>query len=673
MVRVRDDLADRVREIENVFIELSDGCRLAARVFLPIDEAPVPAILEYLPYRKRDFMRARDERMHRYFAAHGYVSLRVDIRGTGDSDGVLEDEYSVQEQLDGLEVITWIAQQPWCSGRVGMIGISWGGFNALQIAARRPPELGAIITLCASDDRYSDDAHYMGGCLLNENLQWGSILMTNDALPPDPEIVGERWRSMWLERLDAAVAFPALWMRHPLRDAQWTQGSVCEDYGSITCPVYAIGGWADGYSNAVPRLLEHLSSPKKGLIGPWAHAFPNTAIPGPRLGFLQESLRWWDRWLKDEDDGIMDEPLLTVWMQESVPPAPQYEHREGRWIVESAWPPPSVRAERWFLAPGSLEASPPSDRETMVVSSPQITGMVSGEWCAFGSAGEMPLDQRPDDGRSLVFDSAPLTAPLEILGAPTVALDLSVDREVALIAVRLDEVDPAGASTRISYGLLNLTHREGHGEARPMRPGARERVVVALNDIAHVFTAGHRVRLAISTAYWPIAWPPPHAAVLSLHLGEASLALPVRAGEDGPAPRFADPEVAPSTSASPMSPRPFRRTVERDLATGEVTYRLQTTEFEGHAMGHLPDIDLEIGHEIQKTHRICPNDPLTAQSTMVQWAMMRRGAWSVRIDCRTCLTSEADHLHFTAELVAREGDEEVRRLSWDERIARVGF
>ena len=263
---------------------MSDGCRIAARIWLPAgaEAAPAPAILEYIPYRKRDFMRARDEPIHRYFAQNGYAAVRVDLRGSGDSDGVLLDEYTQQELDDALEIIAWIAAQPWCSGAVGMMGISWGGFNALQVAALDPPALKAIITLCSTDDRYADDAHYMGGCLLNENLQWGAILMTYCAYPPDPHIVGERWRAMWRERLDHLVPFPALWLQHQWRDGFWKHGSVCEDYGAIKCAVYAIGGWADGYSNAVPRLMHGLSCPRKGLIGPWAHRFPHNGVPGPR-------------------------------------------------------------------------------------------------------------------------------------------------------------------------------------------------------------------------------------------------------------------------------------------------------------------------------------------------------------------------------------------------------
>ena len=301
-MRVVETLPRPVRVHENVWIPLPDGTRLAARLWLPADadRHPVPALVEYLPYRKRDRTRGRDEPIHRYFAGHGYASLRVDLRGTGDSDGLLDDEYLPQEQRDGVAVIAWLARQPWCTGAVGMIGKSWGGFNALQIAALRPPALKAVVSVCSTDDRYADDAHYMGGCLLNENLIWGTQLMALVAEPPDPALVGPGWREAWARRLAHAQPFPAVWMRHRRRDDYWRHGSVGEDPAAVGCPVFLAGGWADAYTNAIPRLLASLSVPRRGLIGPWAHLYPHLGTPGPAIGFLQECLAWWDRWLQPD-------------------------------------------------------------------------------------------------------------------------------------------------------------------------------------------------------------------------------------------------------------------------------------------------------------------------------------------------------------------------------------
>jgi len=402
-------------------IPMADGVELAARIWRPVDaeEHPVPAILEYLPYRLRDGTAVRDSITHPWFAGHGYASVRVDLRGSGDSGGVLADEYLQRELDDGIAVLRWLAAQPWCTGRIGMYGISWGGFNGLQIAALQPPQLQAVITLCSTDDRYADDVHHMGGCLLGDNLSWASTMFAYNSLPPHPDAVGEDWRAMWQERLERCEPWIGLWLEHQRRDAYWEHGSICEDFSAVRAPVLAVSGWADGYSNAVFRLLAGLEVPRRGLIGPWSHTFPHLGRPGPAIGFLQECLRWWDRWLKDTPNGVEDEPMLRVWMQDSVPPTPAYEERPGRWVAEPAWPSPHTdwRAlglgERRLLAPGH-EAG----REELSFQSPLVTGLFAGKWCSYAAGPDLAHDQRQEDGGALVFDSQPLTEPLEILGAP---------------------------------------------------------------------------------------------------------------------------------------------------------------------------------------------------------------------------------------------------------------
>ncbi|QBQ53481.1 CocE/NonD family hydrolase [Nitrosococcus wardiae] len=674
-MKVVTSFPHRVREIENCWIPMSDGCRLAARIWLPEDatQSPVPAIFEYIPYRKRDFTRPRDEPMHHYFAGHGYAAVRVDVRGSGDSDGLLLDEYLQQEQDDAIEVIRWIASQPWCSGAIGMMGISWGGFNSLQVAALQPPELKAIITLCSTDDRYADDAHYMGGCLLNENLTWGSVLLTFNAYPPDPELVGERWREMWMERLHHAVLFPEVWLLHPRRDRYWQHGSVCEDYSRIHCPVYAIGGWADAYSNAIPRLLKELSVPRKGLIGPWTHSFPHEGAPGPTIGFLQEALRWWDHWLKGIDQGIMEEPLYRVWMQESVPPQPFYEERPGRWVAEKLWPSPRITPLRLMLTPNRLVEEGVAETQ-LVFQSPQTTGLTAGDWCGFGADGEMPTDQREDDGKSLTFDSTPLDQRLEILGAPLVTLELALDQPGALIAVRLNDIAPDGASTRVTYGLLNLTHRHSHEAPEPLKPGKRYTVQVQLNDIAHAFPPGHTLRLAVSTSYWPVAWPSPEPVHLTLFTGHSYLDLPVRPPDpQDPSLRpFEKPEKAPAPAHLTLRPAKFQRTIERDLSTNETLYTIFSDggDFDGAAVAHLHAIDLDLGHTILKRFRIGETDPLSARAENEQNALLRRGDWEIRIKARTCLSSDQDSFHLYADLEAYEGKTLVFSRRWEETIPR---
>ena len=676
-MKIITDFPRSVRIIENEWIPLPDGTKLAARIWLPHDaaDAPVPALLEYLPYRKRDFMRSRDGPMHHYLAGHGYASVRVDIRGTGDSEGLTHDEYSETEHDDAIAVIEWLAAQPWCNGAVGMFGISWGGFNSLQVAAHAPAALKAIITVCAADDRYADDAHYMGGCLLNENLIWGTAFYMYNALPPDPEIVGDRWRDIWQERLDNAVLFPAHWLRHQRRDAYWKHGSVCEDYSAVRCPVYAIGGWADGYSNAVPRLLAGLSVPRKGLIGPWSHSFPHNSVPGPTIGFLQESLRWWDHWLKRIDTGIMDEPMFRVWMQDSIAPQPQYKTRPGQWVAEEAWPSPRIKRRALTLeAGGSLIEEQNVLENRLEIRSPPVTGIAGGNWCAFGGDGEMPIDQRADDGRSLVFDSKPLTEPVDILGAPSLHIAFDSDRPVAQVIVRLNDVFPDGTSARVSYGVLNLTHRRSHEHSEPLVPGQRTEALIKLNDIAHSFPVGNRIRIAVSTAYWPIVWPAPEAVTLGIYAGASTLELPVRPSRasDADLRPFDPAEAGPGAAATVLREAALHRTIERDLPTGDVIYRIFNDggEFDGAALVRFEEIELEVGFALFQRYRIGESDPLSARAEIAAHALLRRGNWTPELRGSVELRATKDAFLITARLTASESGKEVFTRAWEETIPR---
>ena len=661
-MKVVHNLPRPVREIQTCWIPLADGCRLAARIWLPEDAErdPVPAILEYLPYRCRDGTILRDAETYRYLAGHGYAGVRVDLRGTGDSDGLMHDEYLAQEQADACAVIAWIADQPWCSGNVGMWGISWGGFNALQVAAHRPPALKAIITLCSTDDRYADDTHYMGGCLLTGNLSWAATMFAFSARPPDPAVVGDGWRAQWLERLANIPVLAANWTEHQRRDPYWQQGSVCEDFGSIACPVYAVGGWADAYTNAIPRLLAGLQVPRKGLIGPWAHAYPHVAKPGPAIGFLQEARRWWDHWLKGAATGIMDEPMLRVWLQESMPPAPHYETWPGRWVAEPAWPSPDIGVTAFALG---------DDREPISICSPQSTGATAGAWCPYGLPGDMPIDQTIDDARSIAFDLPSLDERLEVLGAPIVHLDLALDRPWGLVAVRLMDVAPDGAATRISYGLLNLTHRDSHATPQALEPGRRYSMAIRLNDIGHAFPAGHRIRIAVSTSYWPTVWPSPQAVTLTLFPDGCRLELPVRSPRRGQAPTLAP--FPPSEAASTIAHEHIREgRRERFVDTASEPGIVRVTAHKDRGAVRLLDIDLEIDGAGVEEYEIDDSDPLSARLATSWTYRLARGDWQVRTETRMTFAATAQTFIVTAALDAFEGDTRVFCHTWHYDIPR---
>jgi putative CocE/NonD family hydrolase len=612
--------------------------------------------------------------MHGYLAGHGYASVRVDVRGTGNSEGVLLDEYHAGEIEDALEVLLWIRAQPWCTGDVGMMGISWGGFNALQVAARRPEGLRAIVSICASDDRYADDAHYMGGCLLNENLVWGSALFTLEALPPDPRVWGERWRELWRERLEGATLFPERWLRHRRRDGYWKHGSVCEDYEAIQCPVFAVGGWADAYTNAVPRLLSNLRVPRKGLVGPWAHSYPHLGSPGPAIGFLQELRRWWERWLLGVENGIMDEPIYRVYLPEPVAPSKRSAEVPGRWVAETEWPSSRIETRSFFLGAGRL-LERESDSRVLTLSSPQTTGAASGSWCPFGSPEELPADQRPDDARSLIFDSDALEERIEILGGLDVLLRITSDSPEGFLAARLEDVFPDGESSRVTYGLLDLTHREGHESPRALARGRVHEVTLRLKDTAHAFLPGHRIRLALSTAYWPIAWPSSSRVTVSIHARGSILQLPIRppGSADAQLRPFDDPESGPELLVEELHQRATSTTTSKN-DRGETVYRVvsEVTEEGGPALTRIEDTGMEHGHSAVEEYSIEDSDPLSAKAEIVHEAVFRRDGWSTRVRTRVRMISDSRHFHLEAEL---EGFEDARRIhhrTWAGSVPREG-
>jgi putative CocE/NonD family hydrolase len=661
-----------VRELENVWIPMRDGTRIAARIWVPTDadSNPVPALVEYIPYRKRDGTRLGDETRHPWLAARGYACVRPDIRGSGDSDGPPQDEYVRQEQDDGVEIIAWIAKQPWCTGRVGLFGISWGGFSALQVAARRPAALKAIITHCSTDDRYTDDAHYLGGCIVADMFGWGAMHTLNGSRPPDPEIVGPGWREQWRKRLEALDFYVADWLDHPHRDAFWKHGSVDENYRDIQCAVYAVGGWVDAYNCAIPRLLAGLDAPRKGLIGPWGHQYPHQGNPGPAIDWLSEALRWWDHWLKNIDTGIMDEPMYRVWMQHT-PAMLGATEIPGRWVAETAWPSARITPSRYFLNSGTIDRE--AAAETSRVLAPnQAVGFASGHWCPFNMNTELPGDQRTDDALSLTFDSAPLEETFEILGAPRIVLSLSVDRPVALVAVRLNELTPTGESRRVTYAVLNLCHRDGHESPAALEPGARYDIQIPLRDIAHRFAAGNRLRIAISTSCWPLVWPSPEPVTLTLHTGRSWLELPVRPAraDDDRLPAFGAAVVPDITAKKEvLEPPPadlVAKTLSRDVGTA--VQRITSAGDSGRV--RIVSTGTVMNTRWQEVLEIDADDPATARLESTRSQTLSRPDWNVRTEA--ILKMELTRAEFVLNGALRtfENDQPFVTREWQRRIPR---
>ena len=663
---IRNDLPCPIIEDEDMGIVMPDGCRLSARVWMPEDAMarPVPAVLEYIPYRKRDGTLPRDEMMHPYVAGHGYACVRVDMRGNGDSEGLMADEYTQSEMDDAVAVIDWLSRQPWCSGAVGMMGKSWGGFNCLQAAFNQPPALKAVISVCSTTDRFADDIHYKGGCLLGENFGWGAVMLSFSSRPPDPELRAD-WREMWLERLANEPWLAPRWAALQERGAYWKHGSVGEDYARMQTPVLIWGGWADNYMNTVAHLVENLPAPCKGIVGPWVHQYPHTAVPGPQVGFLQLAVRWWDRWLKGIPNGAEDDPAYRAWMMHSAPPDASAHFRAGHWVAERDWPSPRVAPLTLHLQGASQghlarDAGAGFVRE---IATPQHLGLKAGEFFPMGLNAEMPGDQREDDALSVCFDGDPLEGGLDLLGAADLRLRLSSDRPLGFVVARLCDVAPDGSSVRIAHGMLNLCHRDSREHPSPMVPGQAVEVTFRLDQMAYRLAPWHRLRLSLSNSYWPFVWPSPEAGRLTVTGG--SLTLPVHSGS---ANEWTPP---PAEHAEPWKHRVIRkgrtrRFIEEDLIAG--TYALVVEDDLGDAENLTHG--LCSGETMSERWEIRPEDPLSAKAVHIWEQRLSRGAWSVRTRAEAEMTGTGTELRHRAVLRAWEGETLVFERMWDDRVPR---
>lgn len=611
--------------IENEWITLKDGTRLAARIWMPDDAgpaAPVPAVLEFLPYRKRNGTAARDESTYPVFAAAGIAGVRVDIRGSGDSEGVIDGEYTPRELSDAVEVIEWIAAQGWSNGGVGMMGISWGGFNCLQVAALKPPALKAVISIASTVDRYNDDIHYKNGAHLSAQFSWAATMSAYQSRSPDPEIVGERWRDMWLERLEQELFFMEEWLGHQRWDAFWRHGSICEDFEGFSVPALVIAGWADGYRNTPLKAVEGMPAKAKALIGPWIHKYPHFAYPRPRADFHAEAIAWWRRWLCDERNGAEDVPQVRAYILDGPRPARWREADPGYWIARDAWSEPQAATLAVNASGRLVNRSPDRISGTAALRSPLDTGTAAGEFFTLKPDSEMAGDQRLDDAGSLTFDGEALGEEIVILGQPVLKLRLSSDAPLANLAARLVDVHPDGTSTRVCFGVLNLAHRNGNAEPQALEPGRPVDVEMALDACGYRFAPSHRIRLSLSSAYWPIMLPPPYDATLEIELDSVELRLPLLGDHrriDMPEPANPDPLPRYETLEEGSS----SRIVERDLEKGVTRYRVsEDTGLNRHPGNGLCSRDIT-----EQVWSIAPGDPLSMTAEITSTCITAREGW----------------------------------------------
>ncbi len=643
-----------------VSVAMDDGVELAATLYLP-DAAlgPQPCILEALPYRKDDLTSSYRPDYARLRDEHAYAVCRLDVRGTGSSGGDATDEYPAREQRDLATVMTWLAAQDWCDGNIGMYGTSYSGFNSLQMACERPPELKAVIAIYATDDRYTDDVHYRGGTRkLLDLVDYCHYMTPMNALPPVPDIWGPGWRDEWRRRIDTNEPWLLTWL-HEQRDGDyWRHGSVRPGYDRIGCPTMIIAGWADGYRNNSFRTIDRLRHggvPHRLLAGPWAHAATDGSLPGPRIDSVPEMAAWWDRWLRGHDNGVDDgltAAAMTVFVRSSTRPAPDLDESDGTWVREE-WPSPRVS---WRELPLDARAA-------------YRVNPAVGVDAWIDCAGHLPygqsLDQRFDNAASMTWEWD--AAEVALLGQPTVRLHVSVDAQVASVSVKLCDVFADGTSALVSRGSLNLTHRDSHVEPTALTPGEVYDVDVELDACAYRFAPGQRLRLAIAGSDWPNTSAPPEPVTLTIHAG--TLRLP---RWDGPSPH-PTPELPPVTAAaSAESAEGVTWAVERDVlrrrthcvvdhgSTYQVPYGATATE---HYAGRV-----SVDHETFE-------QTATAEATFtIAWPTT-----TVTTHATMRLVADAEAYDVTIELEAREVPAEkdgpelepvVATRHWHERIPR---
>ena len=574
--------------MEQAWIPMKDGVRLAATLYMPDGAKPgekFPALLEYLPYRKDDGTAAGDYPKHAYFARRGYVSVRVDIRGFGASEGAPpEREYSEQEQVDGEQVIAWLAHQSWSNGNVGMFGISWGGFNSLQMAMRHAPGLKAILATDATAELFHDDVHYIDGMAHIDEFELNMDMAEGWTGAPDyttdEKVLGPRFET---------PPWSLLYLRHQHDGPFWREP--VRPLKEIAIPSFLIGGLLDGYRDNVTDMLMQASGPVKAIVGPWNHTFPNEAVPGPQIEWRNEAVRWFDHWLKGRDTGVEHDPRLVIYMQHWHAPDPSLENVPGEWRREDGWPPKDARPSTLFFQPNHSLAESAAQIDTHQLKYVPSIGVEAGFWW-----GELLSDVRPVDAFSLVYDSAPLQADVAILGRPHALLRASATAPLADWFARLSDVAPDGTVTQITGAGINGAQRDSMTEPRDLEPGKVYPLDIEMHLTSWVFPKGHRIRVAISNALWPMMLPTPYSMTTSLELGGSDgsrIVLPVVPVHGAAAPAFSPPEPSEERTdiKSEGFPWPGEWTVERDEARHKTT-----VHWKGQESGEYPwgkEIDYE--------------------------------------------------------------------------------
>lgn len=658
------------RKVENEFVRLSDGCRMAVALWIP-EGPPAPAILNMSPYGKKDMNAAGDEALFGYFTRHGYAGIRADMRGNGESTGHLAGKGSQPEWDDVCEILAWIAAQPWCDGNIGMWGFSWGGIEAFYTGVfRKPPQLKAMVAGGFSTNKYKDGPYFMGGVLLRDTMGWLTSFLSMRSRPPDPAVVGTTWKQEWVERIDRMEPIFDRFLTHQAHDDYWQRDAANEHIEKLPCPILLWSGLLEpGMTNSAVEIAARAQVPARLIVGPWAHKRPYEGRPGPAIGFLQEAVRWYDHWLRGIDRDVLAAPKARVWMGGDYPVSGSFAQAPGSWLSLQDGLSAASAPRSFFLGDSTLDDAAPR-ATTKTHQSAQNLGTAGGErmpYLSFRPSIELAQDQRHDDALSLCFDTAPLRAPLKILGHATLELDLAVDQPLAFVCARLCDVAPGGASYRVALGMLNLVFRDGFAQAVAMVPGKASRVALRFDFASHIVQPGHRLRLALSNTYWPLCWPSPRPVTMTAHMGASRLDLPLLNEEAVGAPWvFEAPETAAALVSESLAPAYRRDWLERHLTSGETVAALD--EF-SHTRLARPNLAFSAHRRVRQV--IADGDPLSARHDVAVDRTATRDSWSIATQTRAQMRATESTFHIDLSVRAQEGASTVAEKTWDLSFPRL--
>ncbi len=646
---------------------MRDGIRLYAKSWHPEGEGPFPAVINYDPYRSSDWRTMSRGNFFHYLARHGYVVLHLGVRGTDGSEGNVTDEYPLQEQEDGYDAVEWIAAQPWCNGKVGMIGTSYSGFTAVQVAMHKPPHLKAIVPLYATDDRYTDDVHYDGGalCSLFDLAGWATMMVSMNALPP-AESIGEDYEKIWNEHLEGNEPYQLNWLENQIDGPYWRPASLRSDFDSIECPVLIIGAWRDFYRNSALRMYEHLTVPKKLLMGPWGHVFPDWGYPGPSINYMPQIVRWFDHWLKDKDTGMLEEPDFINFMRESSFTKPNFKGGSGYWTELDKWSSRDKEEKKLFLeSHQKLERKPIGEGSDNFVYLAAV-GLGNPTWhhdlIKCGNS-----EQNFDEENSLIYTSNPLNQRLDILGQPKLELTFSSTAPIVNLIVKLFDVAPDGSTDIITWGVLNLTHRNSHTEPQKLKPGEKVKITMNLDATSWIFHPGHTIKLSFASSDFPNIWPSPYSAENTIWWGgkhESCLILPVIPESDPEeAPLFGEIEMP--MNVYKINYAPSISEISQDSQNEETTFQFSQSQ-----NGKLSEDEISLSFEDKSSFTISNKNPANASLLNEHNIQISTKKLSSRAITKAQLRSDSENFHVSYDLVLTVDKKEKFRRNWSKSFKR---